>query len=691
MGLCFGAAAEGAIDEAAEVNAWIVIRPDNTTIIKVARSEMGQGVLTALPMLVAEELQCDWSKVRAEFVSPAENLKRNRLWGVMTTGASRSVAYSQLFLRQAGAAARTMLIKAAAARWNVPEAECSAEHGTICHLKTGRCVTFGEVAADAAKIAPPVDVPLKSPEEWTLVGTRQTHLDVRDKVGGTATYGIDVRIPNTLYAAIVHCPVFGGRPASVDEEEIRSIAGVRQVVRLADAVAVVADRWWTAKQAADRLPIAWSYGPNHKASSMTVADLMRKGLDADDVKVGRKDGDADNALANSAKRIEAVYAVPYLAHVTMEPQNCTVRLDGDDVEVWAPTQDPESAIAIAASAARVPRDRVVLHGTTLGGGFGRRLIQDYIRQAVLIAEAVKRPVKLLWTREQDVLRDAFRPAAMARMRAAVDADGNATAWSVRLVTHSIRLSLAPFAMGGGVDNSVLQGFLEDMPYDVPNYIVDYALQAAPVPIGPWRSVYHSQNAFFQEGFIDELAHAAGADPYLFRRKLLLRKPRHLAVLDAAAKRAGWGTARDGVSRGIALHECTNSICAQVIELSRVDNDAFHIRRVVSAIDCGHVVNPLTVEMQTEGAIADGLSAALFGEITIEDSAVEQSNFHDYRILGMSEMPMVDTVILPSGTFWGGVGEPPLPPVAPALCNAVFAATGKRIRTLPLKNHDLTFV
>ena len=681
-----------AADGPPEVNAWVVIRPDDTVVIRVSRSEMGQGTFTALPMLVAEELECDWGKVTPEYASPAENLRRHRVWGDMSTNASRSVSASQQGLRQAGAPAREMLIAAAAARWDVPAHECRAENSRIAHQPSGRTLRFGDVAAAAAAIRPPARIKLKDPKDWKLIGTPQKRFDVLAKITAQPIYGIDVRLPDMLYAAIRHCPVFKGSLQSIDEAKLAGMKGVRQIVRLENAVAVVAESWWQAQQAVAALPVTWDAGGNGQVSSDTIEEALREGLARADG-TGRRDGDVASALAGAARRIDAEYRVPFLAHATMEPQNCTAHVGADRVEVWAPTQDAETALATAADAAGLPRSKVVVHRTMLGGGFGRRgAIQDFVRQAVLIAKEVDGPVKLVWSREEDIGRAFYRPMALARLSAGLDAAGLPTAWHVRVAGLSILASVIP-EMSAEIDRNFLQNFLEDMPYGIPNYLVDYAVRSTHVPVGIWRSIYYSQNAFFKESFIDEMAHAGGQDPYRLRRRLLSGKPKHLAVLDAAANRARWEQPPpEGVFRGIALNEACESICAQVVEASVSDAGAVRVHRVISAIDCGHVVNPLTVELQTQSAVVFGLTAALYGEITIADGRVQQSNFHDYEMLRMADMPRVETVVVPngdsSGNAWGGVGEPPVAPLAPALCNAIFAATGRRIRSLPLKNHDL---
>ena len=686
----FAPRAVRASESRAEITVWIVIEPDDGVIIRVAKSEMGQGIFTALPMLVAEELECDWSKVKAEFASPHENRSRNRAWGNMSTGASRSITASQHDLRRAGATAREMLIAAAAACWDVPAGECTAANSVITHGPSGRTTTFGCVAAQAAEIPPPAQVQLKDPKDWKLIGTRQRRLDVPDKVTGKPIYAIDVHLPGMLYAAIVQCPVFKGTVRSIDETPLAGMKGIRRVVRLPDAVAVVADTWWGAKKAAETLQVTWDFADYAGVSSHTIRAELQAGLSAGDARIGRNDGDVDRALAQAAKRIEADYEVPFLGHATMEPQNCTAHVTPDQVEIWVPTQDGETALAIAADAAGVPASKVVVHKMMLGCGFGRRgIFQDFVRQAVLIAKEVSGPVKLVWTREEDTRHGFYRPVASARMTAGLDADGIPIAWKIRTSGQSIIAAVSPRVMQFGVDRNFLQGLLEDMPYQVPNYRVDFAMRNTHVPVGVWRSVNHSQNAFFKESFVDEMAHAAAADPYLFRRTLLASKPKELAVLDAAAAHAEWGSPLPpGLFRGIALHDSQSSICAQVVEAS-VDRDGeVRVHRVVSAIDAGHVVNPLSVELQTESAIVFGLTAALYGEITIKHGQVEQSNFHDYPMLRLADMPRVETVIVPSEGSWGGAGETPVPPLAPALCNAIFAATGKRIRSLPLKNHDL---
>jgi isoquinoline 1-oxidoreductase beta subunit len=676
-------------EKTSEVNAWLLIGSDNSVVIRIARAEMGQGAQTGLAMLVAEELECDWSKVRTEFASPQENVRRGRVWGDMSTGASRSIASSQSYLRHAGAIAREMLIAAAAARWNVPPAECVAAASVITHRPSGRTVTFGAVAEDAARVEPPADVKLKDPSEWKLAGTPRRRLDVLDKVTAKTVYAIDVRLPDMLYAALTHCPAFGGVLKAADEKAIANMPGVRRVVRMPDAVAVVADSWWRAKRALDALPIEWDARGNDRVSSASVAEVVRSGLDAEKSQVGRSDGDVAAGLQQAVRRVEADYEVPFLAHATMEPQTCTAHFKNGRVEVWAPTQDPMTALATAAGAAGVPNDNVVIHRVMLGGGFGRRgAIQEYVRQAVLIAKEVDAPVKLLWSREEDIRHDYYRPYGMARVVGGLGADGMPIAWKIRLAGPSFVHGLVPGFGMSFVDRTFLSGLADEMVYDVPNYLVDYVVQQLPVPLGVWRAINYTQNTFYKESFVDEMAHAAGMDPYLYRRRLLRNDTKHLAVLDAAAKKADWfSPLPQGACRGIAITAACGSLCAQVVEAS-VERGNVRVHRVVSALDPGHVVNPMSIEMQTQGAIIYALTAALTGEITVKDGAVVQSNFDDYEMLRMADAPKVETVLVPSGDFWGGAGEPPVPPLAPALCNAIFAATGKRIRSLPIKNQDL---
>ena len=677
-----------------EVTAWILVHPDDTITIRVARVEMGQGSFTGLPMLVAEELACDWSKVRAEYASTSEHLRRGRVFRTMQTGGSRSIRDSQEYLRQAGAAARTMLITAAARRWDVPPAECVADKGVISHPPTQRQLSFGAVAAEAATLPIPADPPFKDPTDWKLLGQPAARFDIPDKVTGKTAFAIDTKLPGMVYAAIAQCPVFGGRLKSVAAEKIAAMRGVIKVLPLDDAVVVVAkESWWNAHQALRALPIEWDFGDNANVSSASIMDFLREGINLKAAPVSRHQGDVDQAFAAAAKTVEAEYYAPYLEHATMEPQNCTVLYTDARVDVWAPAQNSEATVAVTAETAEVPVDRIEVHKVHLGGGFGRRgLYIEFVRQAVTVAKSMPgTPVKLIWSREEDIQHGRYRPVALVRMKAALDASGEPSAWFVRQAEQSIFSAVRPSLIRDGVDMVGIRTFA-DAPYAFPNIHMEYAMRNTHVPPGPWRAVAHTHNPFFRECFIDELAGAAGQDPYRFRRKLLARAPKDLAILDTVAEAADWNTAPPkGVYRGIAVQDSYGSYTAAVIEVSVNNAGELHLDRVLVGIDCGYVANPDSVRAQLEGSVVYGLTAALYGEITIKDGRVEQSNFHNYQMMRIAEMPKVETVLAPSGGFWGGAGEPGMAPLAPALCNAIFAATGKRIRSLPLKHHDVRWV
>ena len=676
-------------EQPVEVNAWIEIQPDDSVLIRVARSEMGQGVFTALPMLVAEELGCDWDRVRAEYAAANANLQRDNVYGSMSTGGSRSVRGSQEYLRTAGAVARELLVGAAARRWSVPEEECTAANSLITHTPSGRTLGFGAVAAEAAGMEPPQTVFLKEPDEWQLLGTPVARLDTPDKIAGKPVFGTDVDVPGMLHASIRACPVFGGKLQGVDAGAIEQRPGVVQVVTLDDAVAVVARSWWQAHQALQDLPVKWDEAGHGQVDDAGIRTSLEAGLDADNAVAMAEQGKPEAAMQAAERRIEATFYAPYLAHATMEPMTCTAAVHKDGrVEVWVPTQNATASLEAAARAAGVDPLQVEVHNTQLGGGFGRRgANQDFTEQAVHIAKTVGRPVKLMWTREEDTQHDFYRPASMARLKAAVDGEGRLTGMTMRVSAPSILTSLGMKAADGH-DPVALQG-LADQFYAVPNIRADYALRTLHVPVGFWRSVNHSQNAYFREHFLDQVARETGQDPYAFRLKLLQEAPKQRAVLEAAAEHAGWDKPLpEKTWRGIAVETSYGSHCAQVVELQVEDDDRFRLLRVVCAIDPGHVVNPDTIAAQVESAVTYGLTAALFGEITIRDGRVQQGNFDDYPMLTLRQMPKVETHIVASGDFWGGVGEPPLPPIAPALCNALYAATGKPIHSLPLSAHGL---
>ncbi len=676
-----------------EVNAWVVIRPDETVVIRIARSEMGQGSSTGLPMLVAEELQCDWTKVTTEYVSVAENLRRNRAWGSMSTGGSRSIRDSQEYLRKAGATAREMLVSAAAREWGVPAAECRAANGVITH-PSGRRTTFGKVAGTAAKLEMPNDVKLKEPKDWTLIGkAKVARFDLPDKIRGKPVYGIDVDVPRMVYASLAQCPVFGGSVKSVDKTAAINMRGVKQVVELPDAVAVVADNWWRANQALKALKIQWDDGGKGGESSDTIMAFLKAGQSEADAPTARKDGDVAAAFARAAKTVEAEYFTPYLNHATLEPQNCTAWFHTEGgtarLDVWAPTQSGEASAAAASEAGGVPLANVELTKTQLGGGFGRRGgSQDFVRYGVAIAKQVPgTPVKTVWSREEDMQHDYYRPISLTRMKASLDASGRMTGWYTKVASSSIVAKMAPERIKNGLDASACTSFV-DSPYDVANQQVDYAMRNTHVPVGFWRSVWHSQNPFFRECFVDEVAQAAGKDPYEFRRSLLQgdKAKRDLAILDAVAKAAGWGTPLPaGVHRGIAVADAYGSYTAGVVELAVDAKNRIALKRVVIGVDPGYVVNVDAAKAQIEGGIIFALSAIMYGEITLAEGRVKQSNFNDYRMLYLRDAPVIEAVLAPTGGFWGGMGEPPMASVAPAIVNALAAATGKRVRALPLMN------
>ena len=675
-----------------EVNAWVVIHPDDHVIVRIARSEMGQGTLTGLAQIVAEELECDWNKVSCEYPTPGQSLARNRVWGSFSTGGSRGIRGSHQYMREGGAVARTMLIAAAAQKWKVPASECSAADSVITHQPSGKRITYGKVARAAAKLTPPTDVTLKDPKDWKLIGQPVKRLDTLEKLTGKQVYGADLTLPNMLNAAIKACPVFGGKVASYDAAKISALPGVRKVVAVGDdAVAVVADTWWQAKTALDQLPITWDKGPHAKANSAAIEAALDEGLGADEVFIGNQVGDVKKALAGAAKTLEAVYRYPFQNHATMEPMNATALWTQDRCEVWCPTQNGEAALAATADAAGLPQEQCEVYKIHLGGGFGRRgAFHDYVHQAVKIAKQLPgTPVKLLWSREEDMAHGMYHPITKARIVGGLDKDGKLLGMHMRISGQSILAALRPLQ---GADMVVFQALLPEgdhsISYTIPNLLVDHAMRNPHVPPGFWRGVNVNQNAIYMECFLDELAHAAGRDPLEFRRALMENHPKALAVLNAVAKRAGWGKpAPKGVHRGLAVCKAFNSYVAACAEVSVTDN-TLKMHRIVAATDPGYAVNPQQIEAQVEGSFVYGLSALLYGECTVKDGAIVESNFHDYNSLRLAQMPEVETIVMPSGGFWGGVGEPTIAVAAPAVLNAIFAATGKRIRSVPLKNSDL---
>jgi isoquinoline 1-oxidoreductase beta subunit len=710
----------------AVITAWIRIAADGTVLVQVPRQEMGQGVTTSLPLLVAEEMDANLAQVGFE-QAPVDTVyvnatmlgdaapfrpddsswvagiarltqsKSGELLGIQATGGSTSVRDAWEPMRRAGAAARGMLVQAAAARFGVPAAECTVENGIVSHAASGKRAGFGELAADAAKLPIPRDVTLKDPAGFKLIGRSQPRVDIPAKVDGSAGFGMDVRLPGQLYAALVQCPVFGGGMQRLDATKALQRPGVKAVIDLpatstsAAAIVVVAEHYWQAHTALSDVDVAWDEGPGAQHDTAEQRKRYEALLDSGKGREYDAAGSPEHGFAAPPRLLAADYFAPYLAHAAMEPLNCTARVEpGVSCEVWVGNQAPTLVKWFAAKAAGLDSDNVTVHTPYLGGGFGRRTEVDVVTQAVMTASRMPGvPVQLIWSREEDVQHDVYRPMAAARFRAAMDTAGNVTAWHARIVgqspTASITARLLPAAASDLMkDKSTVEGAY-DLPYTLPHRRTEHVLTHEPVPVGYWRSVGHSYNAFFAESFIDECAHAAKQDPFEFRRRLLNDAPRHRKVLETAAEKAGWGRPLlAGVGRGIALAESFHSIVAQVAEVEVRDGRP-KVRRVVCAIDCGLAVQPDTVAAQMESAIVFGLTAALHGEITVKDGRVQQSNFPDYPMVLLADTPQIEVHIVASGIeHLGGVGEPGTPPVAPAVCNAVFALTGKRVRSLPIR-------
>src|ERR1041385_2946517 len=662
-------------------NAWLRISPDNSVLIVVDRSEMGQGVTTALPMLIAEELDADWTRVKIEF-APADKAYTNPMFGMQGTGGSTSVRAAYTPLRKAGAAAREMLVAAACQTWAVDRVDCRTERGAVIHTGSKRRLTYGQLAAKAASLPVPENPTLKEPQDWKILGTRVKRLDTPAKVDGSAQFGIDVKRPGMLVAVVARCPTIGGKAASFDATKAKAVPGVKDVVQISSGVAVLADGYGNANKGRDALDVKWDDGPNAQVTSASITQLLTEQA-AKPGAQARHDGDPDGALAGAASKVEAAYELPLLAHATMEPMNCTAHVRADGVDIWAPTQFQTGAQGMGAGIGGVPPEKVKVHTTYLGVGCGRRFELDFIQEALETSKATGAPVKVIWSREDDIRNAQYRPACYHKMQAGLDASGQPVAWTHRIVAPSIMARVFPDTVKNGLDGEAVEGGV-DMPYTVPNVPVDYSLTDTGIPVGFWRSVNNSYNAFVVESFIDELANAAKKDPYEYRRDLLGKAPRHLRVLNLAASKAGWGTPLPtGRSRGLAVYKSFDSYVAEVAEVSVGSDGAPRVHRVVCAVDCGPVVNPGIVEAQMQSAIVYGLTAALWGEITIDKGRVQQSNFHDYRMLRLAEMPVVEVHIVPSTASQGGVGEPGTPPIAPAVCNAIFALNGKRIRKLPI--------
>jgi isoquinoline 1-oxidoreductase beta subunit len=694
----FGDAAEAALSEP-EVNAWVVVKPDETVVIRIARSEMGQGTLTGLAQMVADELGCQWAKVTYEFPTPEENVARKRVWGDFFTAGSQGIRASNQLVRKGGAAARMMLVQAAASAWSAPVSECVASEGKITHTPSGRSTTYGQVASAAAKVEPPTDIPLKDPKDWTIIGKGLKRLDTPDKTQGKTIYGIDIRQPGMLYASFKACPVNGGKIKRFDAAKIMGRNGVKKVVQVEDyGVAVIADSWWRAKTALDAMPIEWDEGPSAKVSDQTIAAWLKEGLDSDDGLVGNKSGDVKSALAGAAKTVEAVYAYPYQAHATMEPQNATVLYTADRCQAWSSTQNGEAALATTSEASGLPVTKCDFYKTFLGGGFGRRATsQDYIRQAVLIAKEMPgTPIKTLWTREEDTTHDWYHPVTQCKMTAGLDKDNNLVAIHYRISGQSIIAGVMPARLQDGKDPATFSGFYPGgeeatYPYTIQNILVDHSMRNPHLHPGFWRGVNANHNTIYIESFMDELAKEAGIDALEFRRKLMDKHPLNLGVLNAVAQKGDWGKPMPaGSGRGLAQAMAFGSYVAACAEVT-VDGNKVKINRIVAATNPGYGVNPAQIERQVAGSFVYGLTALFMGGINIKDGKVEQQNFDSYQMMKIKQMPKVEVIVMPSGGFWGGVGEPTICVAAPAVLNAITAATGKRYRTFPLRDHGLTLV
>jgi len=638
-------------------------------------------------------------EVTTEGITPGRNLASKRAWGEMGTGGSRGIRTSQDYVRRGGAAARMMLLQAAADQWKVPVGELTVSEGVITHAASKRSIRYGRVAAAAAKLTPPdpKTIKLKNPKDWKIAGKPLKRLDIADKLNGSKIYAIDLKLPGMLNAAIKDCPVFGGKLKSYDESKIVGMPGVKKVVKVKDtAVAVVADTWWRARKALEALPIVWDEGPNASQSSPMIADLIKEGLTATATNGSRQNGDAVKAIEEAAKKVDAVYATPFLAHATMEVMNCTVKLSADKAEAWVPTQNLEASLAALSEASGIPLAKCEVYRHDLGGGFGRRGgTQDYVHQAVEIAKEFPNvPIKLIWSREEDQAHDFYRPISQCKLSAGLDADGKLMGLHVRVSGQSINAMLNQRGIVDGKDTRQLQGYYAEpgdaqLGYTVPNLLIEYAMRNTHVPVGPWRGVNTNQNGVYMECFIDEVAKAAGKDPLEFRRALMNEYPKHLAVLNAAAEKGDWGKPLPaGVHRGIAQFMGYGSYSAATAEVSVSPQSKLKVHRMVLALNCGHAVNPNQIEAQIQGSVAFGLTATLYGEMPVEKGRMVNLNFDTYEIMHLVEMPKVETVIVPTYDFWGGVGEPTISVVTPAVLNAIFAATGKPVRSLPLKNAKL---
>ncbi|WP_050420966.1 xanthine dehydrogenase family protein molybdopterin-binding subunit [Bradyrhizobium tropiciagri] len=678
-----GRESEAAAADGFAPNAFIRIGADGKVVLTMPYVEMGQGTYTSIPMLIAEELEIGLKQVQLEHAPPSDKLYANPLIGVQATGNSNAMRGAWLPMRKAGAAAKAMLVAAAAKRWNVEPASCRAENGDVHHAASGRKLGYGELATDAAQIPVPENVTLKSPAEFKLIGTPAKRLDTPSKINGTAVYGIDARPPGVKVATLAQSPVFGGRVKRVDDAAAKAVKGVRQIVTLDDAVAVVADHMGAAKKGLAALTIEWDEGPHAK---LATADIARE-LEAATTKPGavaQNVGDADKAMAGAATKVEATYQLPFLAHAAMEPMNCTVHVRPDGCEIWVGSQALSRAQAVAAKVLNLPPEKVVVHNHLLGGGFGRRLDVDGVIRAVQIAKQVDAPVKVVWTREEDIQHDMYRPYWFDRISVGLDASGKPVAWNNRFAGSSVIARWAPPAFRNGLDPDTTEGAI-DLVYDIPNFHVEYVRVEPPgIPTAFWRSVGPSHNVFVTESMIDEMAAAAKQDPVEYRKALLGKSPRAKAALELAAAKAGWGSKLPaGRGRGVSLQFVFGSYLAQIAEVEVAKDGSVRVHRVVCAMDCGTVVNPDTVQAQLQSGINFGVTAALYGEITLKDGRVEQTNFDSYQMLRIDQSPAIEVHIVPSTEPPGGMGETGTSGIVPAISNAIFAATGKRLRKMPV--------
>lgn len=686
-----------------EIGVWVVVKPNDDVVVRIVRSEMGQGTITGLAQMVAEELQCDWKKVSYEYPTPGESLKRKEAWGSYSTGGSRGIRTSEQYVRKGGAAARMMLVQAAANQWNVPASECVAKDSVITHTPSGKKTTFGKVSVAASQLEVPKDVPLKDPKEWTLIGKPVNRIDgVADKVTGRQVYAIDLKMPGMLVATIKQCPVFGGKVKSYDAAKTQSMKGVKKVVQVGDnAVAVIADTFWHAKTGLEQVNITWDEGVNATVSSTSIKKNLEEGLTANDAFVGSANGDVKAAFASASKTMEATYFYPFLSHATLEPQTATAKWTPEMCEAWVPTQDGEASLAALIAAAGLPAEKCNIYKVNLGGGFGRRgAFQDFTTQAVNIAKQMPgTPIKLIWTREEDMTHDHYHPVMMCKMSASIDDKKNVTGLNMRLSGQSILAAVRPavVASNKGKDPAAFQGLDEagehGITYKFPNLNIDHAMRNTHVPPGFWRGVNVNQNAIFLETFMDELAEATGVDAIEFRRQHMQDYPRAIAVLNAVADGIGWTKpAAPGLFRGVAQMRSYGSYVAAACELSVSNGTDVKIHRIVAATDPGYAVNSAQIERQVAGSFVYGLSALFEEEITLENGAVVQKNFDTFNSIRLSQMPKVETIIIQGGgKEWGGVGEPTIAVAAPAVLNAIYRATGKRLRTVPLKNSGIKLV